>query len=115
MKAIQCKTIGFAIASVVLLLCFVMQAQDPAALFRGASIRAGGPGVTDQDDIAALQADITKMRALLTQMEAAFPLVGNTTSPVNHELQLNIEMWQVLLDQMDRHVRGMQKSGTGKK
>jgi hypothetical protein len=114
MRAIQCKTVGIAIVSVVLLLCFAMQAQDSAAPSRGASIRAESPGVTNQGEIAALQADITKMRALLNQMEATFPLVGSTTSPVNHELELNIEMWRVVLNQMDRRTQRMQKSGPEK-
>ena len=111
MRTIRSHT-NIAIVSVVLLLCFAIQAQDSTGPSRGVSVRTANP---DQDEMAALEADMTQMRTLLNQMEATFPLVGSTTSPVNHDLQLNIEMWRVMVDQMTRRLQRMQKSAEGKK
>ncbi len=68
----------------------------------------------NQDDVAAIKADLAKMHALLNQMEATFPLVGSTTEPVNHELELNIEMWRALLAHMDRGVQHMERNQTSR-
>jgi hypothetical protein len=42
-------------------------------------------------------------------MQAVFALVGNPTSPANHELELNIDMWRTLIKQMQRHVEQMEQ------
>lgn len=51
-----------------------------------------------------MKADLLRMHALLTQMQknAAFVSPGDT--PLKHEFELEIEMWQVLLRDMDRQV-----------
>jgi hypothetical protein len=56
------------------------------------------------DEMAEMRADVEKMNSLLNQMEAVFALVGNPSSPANHELQLNIEMWRVLIGHMQRQI-----------
>ena len=47
--------------------------------------------------------------ALLNQMQAVFPLVGNPTAPDNHELELNIEMWRILINQMQTRIERMEQ------
>ena len=57
------------------------------------------------DELRDMKDDLVKMQSLLNQMQAVFALVGNPTSPANHELELNIDMWRVLINQMDRRVQ----------
>jgi len=45
---------------------------------------------------------IAKMRAILNQMRTNLAFVGSTTTPLAHQFQLDIDMWQALLDQMER-------------
>ena len=46
--------------------------------------------------------DLQKMRVILNQMRTNLAFVGNTTTPLAHQFQLEIDMWQALLDQMER-------------
>lgn len=55
-------------------------------------------------DDAALKEDIQRMRAILNQMQSNLAFVGNTTTPLNHQFQLEIDMWRALLDHMERSV-----------
>jgi len=68
----------------------------------------------EADELTNMKDDLAKMVALLNQMQAVFPLVGNPTSPANHELQLNIEMWRILINQMQRRVDRMEQTQAGK-
>jgi hypothetical protein len=56
------------------------------------------------DDAASMKDDIQKMRLILNQMQTNLAFVGNSTTPLNHQFELEISMWRVLLDQMDRKV-----------
>lgn len=58
-------------------------------------------------DMAAMQADLQNMRSILDQMKQNVVLVGSTTTPLYHQLRLEIDMWQTLLDHMDRHLSEM--------
>ena len=55
-----------------------------------------------QQRIAAARRDIQRMRNLVEQMDRnrAFASPGET--PLNHEFQLNVELWRTLLDRLDR-------------
>ena len=59
----------------------------------------------DSDQQANRQ-DLQKMRAILNQMRTNLGFVGSTTTPLNHQFQLEIDMWQALLDQMERRNDG---------
>ncbi len=67
------------------------------------------PSKTDQ-----LQADAKKMRVILNQMRTNLAFVQSTQTPLKHQFELEIDMWQTLLDQMDRRIREMEHS-TGAK
>ena len=64
------------------------------------------PGKMRSDQTTAsqtdLRTDLDKMHALLGQMQknAAFVSVGDT--PLKHQFELEIEMWQLLLRDMER-------------
>ncbi|HEV8491984.1 MAG TPA: hypothetical protein VGR76_06925, partial [Candidatus Angelobacter sp.] len=54
------------------------------------------------NDAQAQRDDIRKMRALLAQMQSNLAFVDTTQSPLKHQFQLDIDMWNVLLNQMER-------------
>lgn len=56
----------------------------------------------EQQRIEAARRDIQRMRNLVEQMDRnrAFASPGET--PLNHEFQLNVELWRTLLDRLDR-------------
>ena len=64
---------------------------------------------SESAELGDLKADVAKMQALLNQMQANYGLVGNPTSPANHQLQLNIDMWRILIGQMQRRIDRMEQ------
>ena len=57
------------------------------------------------DDVTALREDITRMRAILGQMETNLAFVDTTQSPLKHQFQLEIDMWNTMINDMDRRLR----------
>jgi hypothetical protein len=54
------------------------------------------------NDAQALRDDIKKMRALVGQMQTNLAFVDTTQSPLKHQFQLDIDMWNILINQMER-------------
>jgi hypothetical protein len=73
--------------------------------------RDAHPANADQFD--AMQADAKKMRVILNQMRTNLAFVQNTQTPLKHQFELEIEMWQTQLDQMDRRIQQMQHRDDG--
>src|SRR5512143_1240792 len=61
----------------------------------------------EKQEAQALTQDITRMKTLLQQMEVNLPFVTNTQSPLKHQFELEIEMWRVVLDGMERRARAI--------
>jgi hypothetical protein len=61
--------------------------------------------LTSADEAKALEADIRKMRALVAQMQSNLAFVDSTQSPLKHQFQLDIDMWNVLINQMERRAQ----------
>lgn len=74
-----------------------------------AATRTSEPNA-DRPEIEAMKTDLQRMRALLSQMQTNLAFVGNNTSPLNHQFQLEIDMWRVLIDQMERRVLRMEQN-----
>jgi hypothetical protein len=57
-------------------------------------------------DANGLNRDLERMNSLLLQMQknAAFVSPGDT--PLKHQFELEIEMWQILIQDMQRKVNG---------
>lgn len=68
----------------------------------------------EADELTNMRDDLANMQSLLNQMQAVFPLVGNPNSPANHELELNIDMWRILIKQMQRRVDRMETATAGR-
>lgn len=54
------------------------------------------------NDAQALRDDIKRMRALVDQMQSNLAFVDTTQSPLKHQFQLDIDMWNVVINQMER-------------
>lgn len=61
-------------------------------------------------DIQSLRQDITRMKALVQQMQSNLAFVDNTQSPLKHEFELDIEMWQTVIAQMDRRLEQLSRA-----
>jgi uncharacterized membrane protein len=57
------------------------------------------------DDARSEKDDIRKMRSLVQQMETNLAFVDNTQSPLKHQFQLEIDMWKVLLNNMEKRAK----------
>jgi hypothetical protein len=73
--------------------------------------RAPASGV-DQQEVRALSNDVARMRTMLRQMEMNLALVQTTQTPLKHQFDLEIDMWRVVLDGMERRLQRM-KTATG--
>jgi|SRR5581483_2308657 len=51
-----------------------------------------------------LKSDLDKMRVLIEQMQRNVAFVSAGDTPMKHQFQLEIEMWQLLLRDMDRKI-----------
>lgn len=78
---------------------------NPQTPRQGSSMARACPDDMDPSQQQALKDDLQKMRAILDQMRANLSFVGNNTSPLNHQFQLEIEMWQMLVDRVARHIQ----------
>jgi len=102
----------------LVLACCLLAAGAPAQTKRSATSKptktttsrspaAPAPAV-DQAEIDALKADLHKMTVTLNQMRSNLGFVTNTTGPLKHQFELDIDMWQMLLGQMERRVQRME-------
>lgn len=100
-------TVGLAAQSIP-----VAPAQSPAKSKSRTSVEV--PPEAHPDQLQAMQADAKKMRVILNQMRTNLAFVQNTQTPLKHQFELEVDMWQTLLDQMDRRIQEMEHS-TGTK
>lgn len=91
----------------VLFLCIcsipVLSAQqDPAAQQHPQAPREAGK--LSADDAQALREDLARMKALVQQMESNLSFVDTSQSPLKHQFQLEIDMWRVMIANMERRL-----------
>jgi hypothetical protein len=88
----------------------------PVSLTAGQSPNAAKPATDstsqtahsqNSDQLEAMRADSTKMHVILNQMQSNLAFVTNTNDPLKHQFELEVEMWQMLLNQMDRRIEEM--------
>ncbi len=65
----------------------------------------GASSSLSEDDVAALREDIARMRAILGQMETNLAFVDTTQSPLKHQFELEIDMWNTAINEMERRIR----------
>jgi hypothetical protein len=72
------------------------------------------PAASDAAELQATKADIARMRIVLNQMRTNLAFVTTTTNPLKHQFELDIDMWQALLDQMQRRVDAAERAKAAK-
>jgi hypothetical protein len=55
-------------------------------------------------DTQALREDLTRMKALVQQMQSNLAFVDTAQSPLKHQFQLEIDLWQTLITEMERRL-----------
>jgi GTP1/Obg family GTP-binding protein len=65
----------------------------------------GNSSSMSADETAALREDIARMRAILGQMETNLAFVDTTQSPLKHQFQLEIDMWNTVIIDMERRLK----------
>ena len=74
--------------------------------------RGAAPEVSEQDG-QALANDVQRMRTLLRQMQMNLALVQTTQTPLKHQFDLEIDMWRVVLEGMERRLQKLRGTTTG--
>lgn len=104
-----------AIATVLVCLLLALGAATQTAKSKPSAKEAKAPPAAsaptpqvDQAEIDALKADLQRMNVTLNQMRSNLGFVTNTTGPLKHQFELNIDMWQMLLGQMERRVQRLE-------
>ncbi|MBV9073988.1 MAG: hypothetical protein JOZ10_10175 [Acidobacteria bacterium] len=86
-------------AGVVVLLLFSVGLLMPQSTQENP--RAQSSAATEKD----MRADLERLHALLGQMQKNAAFVSQGDTPLKHEFELEIEMWQIVLNDMDKKIR----------
>jgi hypothetical protein len=68
------------------------------------ALRAQAPARPAVSDEQAMRQDLAHMRVLVGQMERNVGFVDSGQTPLKHQFQLEIEMWNLVLDDMQRRL-----------
>ena len=98
-----------AVAFVVMLVwcTFSAAAQNTpkAGTSTGPTTTEARPAATMSDaDIEAMRADLARMRTLVGQMQRNLGFVDSGLTPLKHQFELEIEMWNLLINDMQRRL-----------
>ena len=91
--------------------CLLMAQASPeksAAVKAGAEKSQGESRAASSlsaEDETVLREDIVRMRAILDQMTNNLAFVDTTQSPLKHQFQLEIDMWNTAINDMERRLR----------
>jgi hypothetical protein len=85
----------------LVILALPLAAQNTAPAAQTPSSTEVSPDARTAKDLSQTKEDLAKMRVILNQMRTNLAFVGNTTTPLAHQFQLDIDMWQALLDHME--------------
>ena len=90
----------------VMMLCVVSATAQTAAkkpAETSAEPQARAP-ISNDADAEAMRADLTRMRNLVAQMQRNLGFVDSGLTPLKHQFELEIEMWNVLINDMQRRL-----------
>jgi hypothetical protein len=86
----------------------MQQPSSSTARAAGSQLKAANSAENAQlmrltaDDAQSLQNDIKRMRVLVQQMQNNLAFVDNSQSPLKHQFELEIEMWKIVISDMER-------------
>ena len=58
------------------------------------------------EDLEATRLDLQRMKSLVQQMQTNLAFVTTIQGPLKHQFELEIEMWQLEITRMERHLDG---------
>ena len=98
-------TVGIILSLVLGVSSVVAQQSSTSSVTQAKSEKSGRA----PSDVDAMRADVQKMRVILNQMRTNLAFVATSATPLKHQFELEIDMWQIVLDQMDRRVAEMER------
>ncbi|HWC20111.1 MAG TPA: hypothetical protein VG498_24065 [Terriglobales bacterium] len=84
-----------------LLLCLAVSASAQSTT-KTENSAIGPQLVHPNPDTQGLKSDLERMHIVLEQMQRNVAFVSSGDSPLKHQFQLEIEMWQLLIRDMER-------------
>jgi hypothetical protein len=97
------RAVSFAI--ILLMMCAVSAAPQSAPTKPADAAPAVQAGATANDaDVVAMRADLAHMRILVGQMQRNLGFVDSGLTPLKHQFELEIEMWNLLINDMQRRL-----------
>jgi hypothetical protein len=94
------------LSAFILLGSITSVAQAPSVSPRESSVKSRPP--SRQFEIDALKADVSQMKVVLNQMATNLAAVSDSQSPLKHQFQLDIEMWQIVIMQTQHRIDRME-------
>ncbi len=90
-------TAKIGLAALLLLVTFWLAAQQPPTK------RPANQAVSEEQ-VRAAQADLQHMRTLVQQMQMNLVSLPPGPTPLRHQFELEIEMWQTLITHIERQL-----------
>jgi len=92
--------------AIVLLLAFVicLASVCPAKAKAAAHPQAAASQDLSDAQVQGLKDDLARMKSLVQQMETNLSFVDTAQSPLKHQFQLEIDMWRMMIRQMERRL-----------
>ncbi|MBI1740103.1 MAG: hypothetical protein HY233_13905 [Acidobacteriales bacterium] len=64
------------------------------------------------DDVEQLRADLRRLQGLLNEMRTNLAFVQTSQTPLKHQFELEMDAWQVIVEQMERRLKRMEDHST---
>jgi predicted RNase H-like nuclease (RuvC/YqgF family) len=58
-----------------------------------------------REQVRELQSDLERMRNMVEQMQTNIAFISSPQTPMKHQFELEIEMWQLVIDRMERKIK----------
>jgi hypothetical protein len=58
-----------------------------------------------REQVRELQGDLDRMRNLVEQMQTNLAFISSPQTPMKHQFELEIEMWQLVIERMDQKIK----------
>lgn len=99
------RGISFAVILILCALSATAQStpKKPAEMAPEPQVRATTPNDSDAE---AMRTDLARMRNMVAQMQRNLGFVDSGLTPLKHQFELEIEMWNVLINDMQRRLNG---------
>jgi len=95
------------VAAILICGITMLAAEDAQDLSKPADAQTVPSANTSKSDLTA---DLAKMHVLLGQMQRNVAFVSSGDTPLKHQFELEIEMWQLLLRDMERKLGAQQNA-----